>query len=208
MTVTVTFEPLRHEYRVGGVIVPHVTGIIRALSGYAGVPAEALRKAAERGDAVHYATHLSDLDDLDETSLPIEIVGYVAAWRLLVEETGFRVIASEARVDSARYRYAGTLDRVGTFSRLKHMRPSAICEVDLKSVATLMAAVGPQTAGYMQAWNEQHPRKKRIEYRFAAHLRADGTYRLHECTDPSDWSVFLSALTISNWQRRHKQEEQ
>ena len=208
MAETVTYDPLLHEYRVGGAIVPHVTGVIKALSGYAGVPAEALRKAQERGDAVHYACHLSDLDDLDETSLPIEIVGYIAAWRRLVDETGFRVIASEARVDSARYHYAGTLDRVGTFSRIKHLRPSAICLVDLKATATLKPAVGPQTAAFQQAWNEQHPRKERVEYRFAAHLRADGTGELPECTDPSDWSVFLSALTIQNWQRRHNQEEE
>lgn len=198
-----TFDAATHTYRLDGVVIPNVTLISDALASYAGVPAGVLEAARQRGEAVHYATELYDRDELDIDSVPAPVLPYLTAWRRFRDDTGFAPFADgiEERVWSPTYRYAGTIDRAGTFSRLTRCKPSVGVLLDLKATYTLMAAVEPQTAAYAQAWNET--RAPNLTRRFAVHLKKDGTYVLHECREPSDWSVFQSALNIHNWKARN-----
>lgn len=199
---TLTFNPDRHEYRLGDQVLPHVTQVTDALQSYSGVSDKVMREAADRGRAVHLATQLWDENDLDVDALPDTVRPYLDAWIRFREETGFMPALIEAPVHSKTYRYAGTLDRTGTFLFLRGIKPTEPVLLDLKATYKIMAAVGPQTAGYLQALHETHGAKI-TRRRFAVQLRADGTYRLEECKDPSDWSVFLSALTLTNWRARH-----
>ena len=198
------FNQERHEYRFNGAVVPHVTSVTDSLASYAGISDNVLRKKAEIGTAVHYATELEDEGDLDDASLPAVLHGYIEGYRRFKHETGFTADVTEYRVYSNVYHFAGTLDRIGRFERLKGIRPLAAALVDYKATYTIMPSVGPQTAAYERAWNEQSDRK--VLRRFALQLKPHGTYSLHECKDVSDWSVFLSALTLMNWRARHKQE--
>ncbi len=202
-----TFDKPTHTYKFSGQSIPNVTRVTDALSSYAGIPEEVLRKKAEIGDAVHYATELDDANDLEDSSLPEEIRGYVYAWRAFKCNTDFVPSVSEHRVYSPLYRFAGTLDRIGYFGRLKGIKTTVPALIDLKTTYAILPAVGPQTAGYMQAWNESCERGHKVSRRFAVQLKADGTYNLHECTDPADWSVFLSALTLLNWKLRNNLEK-
>ena len=197
------FDKASHTYRLAGAVIPHVTKVTDELSSYAGVPADVLRRKAEIGDAVHFATELEDADDLDFDSLPAEIRGYLDAWRKFKRDTDFVPSVSEQRVHSPLYRFAGTLDRIGYFGRLKGIKPTVSALIDLKTTYAILPAVGPQTAGYAQAWSETCARGLKVTRRFAVQLKSDGTYNLHECADPSDWSVFLSALTLLNWKTRN-----
>lgn len=200
------FDRPSHTYRLDGLPVPNVTSVTDALSSYAGVPAEVLRRKAEIGEAVHYATELDDGNDLDDASLPDEIRGYVGAWRRFKADTGFAATFIEQPVASKLYRYAGTLDRIGVFHRHKRVRPNTLCLLDLKTTYAILPAVGPQTAAYAQAWNESASPRLRATRRFAVQLDTDGTYRLHECDDVTDLSVFLAALALKNWRQRHNLE--
>jgi len=202
--VTLEFDAERHEYRFAGVLTPNVTRITSMMSGYFGVPADVLRRKAELGTAVHLATEFDDEDDLDYDALPEIVRGYVDGWRKFREQTGWVTELSEQRVYSARYRYAGTLDCVGHFGRMKTVRPSVKCLVDKKATYTIMPSVGPQVAAYTEAWNETNTPK--VRRRFAVQLKPDGNYKLHECGDATDFSVFLSGLTLLNWKARHKLE--
>lgn len=201
---TLAFDEATHTYTLNGAVVPHVTGVTDALAVYAGVPYHVLQAKAELGSAVHYATELDDDGDLDETSVPDEIRGYVQAWRSFRGETGFEVLANEHRVYSESYLYAGTLDRVGHFHALRGARKDTRVLIDLKTTYKLLPAVGPQTSGYMQAWNEMNPAAK-VTRRYAVQLKADASYRLEELKELTDWSVFLSALVLFNWRARHGQ---
>jgi len=201
------FREVDHTYTLNGAVVPHVTGVTDALAVYAGVPRDVLQAKAELGSAVHYATELDDDGDLDNSSVPDEIRGYVDAWRRFRTETVFEVVANEHRVYSDTYRYAGTLDRIGYFHRMKGVRKDTRVLIDLKTTYKLMPAVGPQTSGYQWAWNEQHPDQK-VARRFAVRLKPGGTYELHECADLYDWSVFLSALSLLAWKQRHNLGDQ
>lgn len=193
-----------HFYLLDGVRIPNVTKVTDALSSYAGIPLDVLQRKAEIGDAVHFATELDDANDLDDATLPDEIRGYVEGWRKFKRDTLFCALVAEQRVWSDRYKFAGTLDRIGVFGRLKGVKPAARCLIDIKTTFDLLPAVAPQLAAYMTAWNERAPKGEQVHRRFACQLKADGSYRLEEFSDPADWSVFLSVMTVEAFKQRHK----
>lgn len=201
------FDRASHRYTFNGQVLPHVTQVTDALSSYAGVPADVLQRAAEIGDAVHYATELDDQGDLDDESLPSEIVGYVNAWRQFKSDTGWVTQASEVRVCSKKFLYAGTLDRVGRFHRLKRVKPRERCLIDIKTTYAVLPSCGPQLAAYACAWNEGIPMNEHVTRRFIVQLKSDGTYRLEEFTEVTDLSVFLAALTLLAFRQRHNLEK-
>ncbi len=198
-----TFDQPSHTYTLDGARLPSVTQVLDQLGSYAGIPEDVLARKAEIGDAVHLCTELYDRDELDTDSVPPEIAGYFAGWLRFREETGFTPILIEERVYSKTFRYAGTLDRTGTFSKMKGIKPDAQVMVDLKCTYKLMATVGPQTAAYVAALNEQNRSLVQIKRRFAVRLVNDGTYQLEELRDPTDLSVFLAATTLYHWKQRH-----
>jgi hypothetical protein len=204
--VALEFVREGHFYLLDGVRIPNVTRVTDALSSYAGVPLDVLQRKAEIGDAVHFATELDDADDLDDSTLPDEIRGYVEGWRKFKRDTGWITEASEVRVFSKTYRYAGTLDAVGYFNKLKGIKPHIPAIVDKKCTFMIMPSVGPQVAAYTHAYNEMKLGPK-VTRRFAVQLRAGGDYNLHECSDPSDFSIYLSALSLLNWRVRNNLEK-
>ncbi|MGE0383444.1 MAG: hypothetical protein AB7Q97_01860 [Gammaproteobacteria bacterium] len=204
---TLDFDRASHTYRLDGAVIPNVTRILEVLATYQGIPASVLQAAADRGDAVHFATELWDREELDEASVPAEIAGYLNGWKKFRHESGFHPTYIEERVYSLRYRFAGTADRGGTFDSLPWIRPGSPALIDIKATAELMPVVGPQTALYALAWSESHPSGWKHLRRYAVQLRRDGDYRLHECTDPSDLGVGLSCVTIANWRARHAEQE-
>jgi hypothetical protein len=186
------YDANSHEYRVDGAIVPHVTAITDTLIDFGGIAPDVLEHARDRGTAVHLLTELHDRGELDEDALADELRGYLTAYRRFIAEADPQWDAIEQRVYSARYRYAGTLDRVGSIGG-KRSRKGVL--VDIKATASIQPAVGPQTAAYAHAYGDS-----RLA-RFALQLRPDGTYRFHECRDQSDLPVFLAAMTVYNWRR-------
>lgn len=193
-----TFDPSTHEYRDDGAIVPHVTQVIDGLVDFSGIPESVMAATRDRGQAVHLLTEYHDRGELDEESLPEELRGFHAAYVRFLHESGFSPTAIEQIVYSEKYRYAGKLDRIGT---MKSRGREVVALVDIKAVSSVAAAVGPQTAAYQQAAAETGIRN--ISARYALQLRGDGTYKLHECADRSDLSVFLAALTVANWRSKH-----
>ena len=199
MTEIVTLADDGRAYLVAGERYPRVTTVCQAFDSWAGIPADVLEAARDRGDAVHYACELFDHGVLDMDSLPEEIIGYVKAWQDFRAVTGFHPDVIEALVSHPTYRYAGRLDRVGRFARgLRRQRvTTGAALVDIKTGAPT-PAWGPQTAAYAAAY-----RGEKIRARYCVQLSADGTWRLHALDEPSDLSVFLAALTVINFQRRH-----
>jgi len=201
-TATLTFDPATHTYRLGSRVLPHVTGVIKPLEDYAGVPPSVLEWASERGRMVHEACQFLDEDDLDESSLDPEIAPYVEAYRRFLEEVRPEWYAIEQPVHSDRYGYAGTLDRVGYLTGLKRS-PRAV--VDLKAVAKLSPVTGLQLAAYAEAWCVGGAAP--LIARYALQLRPDKTYRLKRYDEPTDLSTFLSQLSVANWCRRHGKQQ-
>lgn len=188
------FEPDSHVYTFGGVVVPSVTGIISSLYDFRHVDTATLTAAADFGTAVHRACELHDLQNLDTESLSPPLLPYLSAWERFLAETNAAILEVEKRYHHAMMGYAGTLDRLLTINR-------RIVLVDIKTVSRLTPAVGVQLAAYQHllSSNTQH----RAVDRAAVQLKADGSYRFQQFTDPMDWPVFVSLLTLNTWKRKH-----
>lgn len=190
------FNEDRHEYRLDGAVVPSVTQVTDGLlTDLSMVPPDILKRAAAFGQAVHAACEYDDDGTLDENELDIALLPYLRGYRKFKDEIRPEIVASEQRVFSQKYRFAGTLDRVYRFGRgLPYV------EVDLKTNTVLLPAVGPQTAAYQLAWEEMGNPK--ISKRFALQLKPDD-YRLEPLTDPTDTYTFLACLHITHWRNKH-----
>ena len=191
--MSLTFDDATHTYRWNGVVVPGVTSILKPLSGYGQVPPNILQAASEFGRAVHLACELDDLALLDEDHLDPALVPYLQAWRKFSLEHEVSWEQIEKPGYHQMLRFAGTPDRVGTVNRRRAV-------VDIKTTAELMTTVGPQLAAYAQITDPQFGMT--LE-RIGVQLKGDGTYHAQRYTDPTDWPVFASLLTLRAWCARH-----
>lgn len=194
-----TFEPIEHVYHYAGERVPSVTQVLDVIDETWRVDPLVLRAAAERGVAVHRATELDDLGDLDVDDLDPVLLPYLQAWRRFRADMGFTVLHSESRVWHDGMRYAGTLDRVGTMGKLSGRRSAKLQLLDIKS-GTVWPSHGPQTAAYAEAF--QRLTSEKIADRWCVYLRPDGQYRLERQEHPGDWSTFLACLSIRQFRAR------
>lgn len=185
-----TFDADTHTYRFDGVVVPGVTTILKPLTDFSTVPPHVLDAASAFGTAVHLACELDDLGTLDEAALDPALKPYLDAWRKFSAEHAVQWDQIEQRVYHPTMRYAGTLDRFGRVD-------GDLTVVDIKSSVQLYPSVGPQLAAYANAL--MHPYAKRM----AVQLKTDGTYVAKPYTDPSDWPMFASLLTMRTWCARH-----
>lgn len=166
------------------------------LGGYEGIPERILRKAADRGTAVHKITELDDAGTLDYGSLDDELTGYLMAWHRFKDEMKPEIFDAEYAGYHPTLLYAGTRDR-----RLRIGRKVGI--LDIKSSYMLMPTTGPQTAAYKEIYNATAAKADQVKHRWGLKLAKDGTYQLHEYKDTSDWNTFLSCLNAYRWIEKH-----
>lgn len=184
------FDEASHVYTLDGVVLPSVTTIIRPLVDFAGIPADVLAAAAARGRAVHKACELDDMDDLDESSVAPELLGYVEAWRAFRRQMIVEILDVERPLYHGVFRFAGTRD-----VRAK-LRDGSIWIIDRKTSASAERWHGVQLAGYAlldDANSGQHDRLG------AVMLRADGTYKLEPYGASADMRCFMSLLNVYQW---------
>lgn len=184
-----TFDSGPHAYRFNGSPVPGVTGILHPYSGLEHVDAELLRVTAEFGTHVHQTIDLYDTGNLDRDSLDPALEAHLVVWEAFLEDTGAKVIYSEAKVYSRKHGYAGTLDKIVSWKGRNRI-------IDIKTGAAVPKTVGPQVQAYNRAWNEMTGQRRMPCY--CCHLRPD-RYTLHQLKDPRDWDIFKAALTLHRW---------
>lgn len=187
----VVFNAEAHEYTVAGVRVPSVTQVLRDCYDFSRVAPDVLAAKAELGEAVHLACELDDAGDLVEDSVHARVRPYLDAYRLFKSHKRTEVIATEQIVHHPRLAYAGKLDLLTQFDGARWL-------IDWKTPIAISPAVALQTAGYAGAL----PGGSAGIRRAALQLKADGTYRLHEFTDPNDWPTFVAMLTVYRWKQR------
>lgn len=188
------FNEDRHEYSIGGKILPSVTTILSAVGMYDFdfVSAETLRIAAERGSIVHKYIELYEQDDLDESSIDPELQGYFESYLRMKDAKLLpdRPSAIEKRIFSAKYQYAGTLDQMYENDWIN----------DIKT-GLPGAEHGLQDTAYWLALHEQNlsdrPRKLTCSY-----LHRDGT-----CGDlveyPYEPLQWLTVRSDYNWRLKN-----
>lgn len=180
----IDFDEEKHEYSVGGVVIPSVSDILSPLSEgrYKDINPAILEQAAARGTAVHEACELIDYGAEPEEDP--ETDGYVYAYETFLMEHEVEWELIEGTV--AFYRglpfsdgelpvYCGTVDRYGKLDGLNAV-------VDIKTYASMTSdaqiSASCQTQLYKDAIYSTHGQPETPTRRFVLHLRKDGTYRL------------------------------
>ena len=191
-----SFDEAKHEYRIDGQVVPSVTEIIAPLSDHSRVPAETLEFKRSLGKAVHKAIELYEgADGLDMESLDLQALPYFEGWLKFKRESRFQAEIVERPYGSAKLRFAGTPDVIGS-------RTECFDELlDVKCTYAMEPATGVQLAGYEILLEENGIKIKR---RGGVQLMPDGTFRYHEFKSRNDRIVFLSCLNLFNWKRNCK----
>lgn len=191
--MTLQFDEASHTYTLGGKVLPSVTSILSMVSDYGDISPEVLARKATLGHQVHESCQLLIENDLDEgwlaENLP-EVVPYVDGFKKFCADLSPRFIRVEQRLHHARLHYAGTLDLVAEILSNDWL-------IDIKTTVEIKPVAGLQTAAY----NAMLP--KPAKHRGVLQLKADGSYKLREFEDPSDWVVFQSLLNVHNWKSKN-----
>lgn len=184
-----TYDDAKHEYRFGGVVIEHVTGVLGGLVDYGRIDPDVLQRAADKGRAVHRMVELHAKSDLDEARLPEWLKPVLEEWLRFCSETGFVVAGSEERVYHKKYKYAGTLDLRGTMNG-----QTGVGVVDIKRSFLAGRAVHLQTAAYAAATD--------CKWRGALKLNENGRYKLEPHTNKNDFQDFLTCLAYQRLKKR------
>lgn len=179
------FVPESHEYFLGDRRLISVSEALKAggLADYSHVHPAVLERAAQRGRAVHSATHFLDDGALDVASVSDEIAPYVEAWRQFKADTRAVIVRREEPGYNKLYGYGGTPDLVATIAGVGWV-------IDLKTYAP-NKATGAQLAAYRNL--DCMPTDEPM-HRAGLWLKPNGKYMLTQFLDESDWQLFLICL--------------
>ena len=194
------FDPIAHRYSLDGRDLPGVTSLLTTLYDFGSIPEWILDRKSQIGKDVHFACELVDDNDLDESSLTPDVAPYVEGYQRFLCENDVRWTHVEHQAYHSERFYAGTLDREGVVNGEHSL-------IDLKTVATLSAAVGVQLAGYVELRRNERKREGNASpfnpKRQALQLLPTGKYKLVPYYAPDDLPCFLSLLCIAQWRSRH-----
>jgi len=179
------FDEASHTYWLGDRKLISVTTVLREarLFEYGN-----LGMAADRGTAIHTVTELDDAGALDTSKIVNPLLGPLEGWRKFKQDSKIEVLGVEEAIYHPIYLYAGKCDR-----RIRWKGKEGV--IDIKS-----GVRAPWHGLQSMAYAKCYPRPMT---RFCLYLGSDGTYKLEEHDDPSDWDVFRAALTVANWKRRN-----
>lgn len=190
--LALTFEEQGHVYRVNGFRVPSVTQCLLEINDLSFVDPVRLEAAREFGTHVHMMVDLYNRTLLDVARLDGALTPYLSGYQKFLDDTRFRVVASEEQIFHPMLRYAGTLDLRGTMN-------DATWLIDVKSGDYIPGCVGAQTAAYREALAAGGIGKPR--FRGCLQLLPNA-YQFHELRDRSDWPMFVSCLNVHRYNKR------
>ncbi len=179
----------KHRYFVDGRRVPGVSEIMKdcGLTNYPDTPEVAA--AAERGTNVHLACQYYDDNTLDEDTVLDEYIPYLNQWKKFRTENPGVIVASEIKLYSKIWNFAGTIDRVIGLAGKFYLR-------DIKT-GSETPAIAVQLAAYEILWNETHPTQK-LYKKEAIYLKPDKyTIRGYDCKKESN--IFKCGAQVHNF---------
>lgn len=213
--IVLTFDAATHTYFWRGHRVPNVTRVISHLTDYSRIPPDRLIRLQEEGRAVHSMVEMDCAGRLDVDSLPQWLRPHYRAWRRFLDETGFEPILSEYQVYHPTQCYAGTLDLLGEFKRLKGVKGIALGDVKRSLYAG--PAIGLQLSGYDKALCTD-PSIPRPRHRFSLRLTSEGKYHIDfgirvkgieiPFLHPDNDAAFLACLQQYRWRQKNYPEKE
>lgn len=191
--MTLTFDADTHRYYWNGQLVPGVSTVLGVVYGDTYMYA-----TPDFGTTVHKLCERHDLGlplNLDgNVRDDFEAQGCIDSWMRFRAEREFMPWFIEEPLYNSLYRYAGTVDRIGTLGDSGEW-----AVVDIKT-GQPSAWHGLQLAAYLMAAADMGliPPEAGMPRRLGVYLRP-GSYEVREYAEPGDGTVFKAALMIHNW---------
>lgn len=215
----VQFDEGTHTYTHKGEKCPSVTQVLPELPEHLIYNQNFIEKT-ELGSRVHKATEIFDRFGYKSISkkflrnckstlgMPLkdEDIPYIEGWIKFMKESGWKNEEIEMLCFSQKYNYAGMCDRVGRHPKIFKRKKTIL---DIKTVSKVSPTVALQTAGYLNAYNEEWPNSP-CEGRLAIQLLPEGDYKVHRYEIenlPYDLNVFLSKVISKRWDLENLTEE-
>ena len=173
------FDEAKHQYRIGGKVVPSVSDILGVIDGVAmkGIPAYNLARAADRGTRVHAYTEQYDYEqgdfdweELDDTEN--DIFSYLLAYADWFDRYPTLPVFREEPFHNTEKGYACTVDMVKWID-------GRLCLVDIKTGSSVsILRLRYQLSLYAEAVELATGQK--IEGLYCLKLQSDGKYKFVE----------------------------
>ena len=194
----VIFKEDTHEYFLNGKRLVGVSEVLQksGLVDLSAIRPDVLEAARKFGTATHKATELWDKGTLDVSILSLPLVPRLEAWKNFRKDYKIGEFSCiEKLVYSAKWGYAGTLDRICEIS-------GKLTLLDIKSGEYIDPSMEIQLAAYQIAFEELTG--LRIKQRWIIQL-SDNQYKIYPCKEIIELSktVFLAALTLVKWRTNH-----
>lgn len=192
-----TFDEIMHRYYVDGAEVPSVSRVMEPLkdANYAGISDKTLKKAADKGTAVHDA--IENFVKFGIEDINPEYKSYYDAFMSWWQEKRPIVVGSEIRVYHKLLGYAGTIDLLCYIDDLLTL-------IDFKTTYTVSdMSCGVQLEAYAKAL-ESHGIK--VDQKMILHLKRDGRHKpiLYPANDSKRWRVFGSLKVVYDYIQSYK----
>lgn len=160
-------------------------------------------EATSRGTAVHAATELDDMGDLDETSVHPAVAPFLESWRRFRKEIGWPIWEGhiEVEVHHTPFAYVGHVDRI----MRRSLGGGAMGPVvlDIKTCASPSGWHRIQSAAYAMAWQYMTGFPNPVE-RGCVYLQSDGSAgRLVMHKDRRDFEVWKAVLTVAKFKEEN-----
>lgn len=192
MPNSISFNEELHEYRVGGILTPSVSQILKAEG-----LMEAFRfneTALNNGTAIHKTLELHDLGTLDYTSLDPRLKKCIDLWENFKKKFGVKKVLEVEKQVSMAVMFAGTIDRVLELKNGKRM------VLDFKS-GNPQRWGALQTAGYATAYDP----KNCVDYeRCCLKIHWDlEEAKYQPYYDKEDYNTFMAMATVYHWKKNN-----
>lgn len=200
------FDETRHLYLYKEKRVRSVTQVLKAgglAKDYGDINPAVLANAAARGTAVHTAIERLNLGILNWDDLHEEIVPRVVAYQKFVADYQWKHLCSERKYYSRKWNYAGGMDEVGVIPKWKGNPGPFLLLIDYKTAYSKeIPGWTIQIQAYRNLWDENNPDQK-VQHCAILWLNRDGDYEIIDADDPEAWALFVYALKILAWKKKH-----
>lgn len=191
-----TFDAEKHAYALDGKPIPSVTQVIRD-AGLMGDTSWYTEGGRTRGSYVAQMIALYEEGTLDVAALDPELQAYLAQYIRFKGEAPFVVGLCERQVYDPIYRYAGTLDLMGSYARGQSVQ--TIIDVKLGQACDWHSV---QLMAYRRCVR-MSPAMSGATLECANLYLSPESYKLVPRKDTNDEKIFLAALAVVNWKRSH-----
>lgn len=188
----IEFNEALHEYRVGGILTPSVSQILKANGLMDNFRHSEV--ALNNGTAIHRALELHDIGKLDERSLDPRLKKCLNLWDNFKKEIGVSLVLETEKRVAFGVLYAGTIDRVLKLHNGHRM------VLDFKS-GNPQPWAALQTAGYALAYDLN---KHKDYERCCAKIHWDMDRVIYKpYKDLSDFNTFMAMATVYHYKKNN-----